>query len=211
MRGDLCLRGGRVLDVFSGRFRTVDVLVGGGRVLGFGGDARRTVDVGGTYLVPGLLDTHVHIESSQLSPASFARAVLAHGTTTVIADPHEIANVLGRDGIRYMLEATEELPLRILFTVPSCVPSSPFETSGAAIDADEVARLLSWDRILGLGEVMNYPGVLNGDPDLSAKLRAAHGRPVDGHAPGLSGDELSAYISAGPRTDHECSTLPEAE
>lgn len=211
MRGDLCLRGGRVLDVFSGRLRPVDVLVGGGRVLGFGGDARRTVDVAGAILVPGLVDTHVHIESSQLSPASFARAVLAHGTTTVIADPHEIANVLGADGIRCMLDATEGLPLRVLFMVPSCVPASPFETPGATLGADDVARLLTWDRVLGLGEVMNYPGVLRGDPDLTAKLRAARGRPIDGHAPGLSGDSLSAYVAAGPRTDHECSTLPEAQ
>ncbi|MEN6370176.1 MAG: adenine deaminase [Thermotogota bacterium] len=211
MRGDLCLRGGRVLDVFSGRLRTVDVLVGGGRVLGFGGDARRVVDVAGTILVPGLVDTHVHIESSQLSPASFTRAVLAHGTTTVVADPHEIANVLGTEGIRYMLDATEKLPLRVFFMVPSCVPASPFDSPGAVLDADEVDRLLTWDRILGLGEVMNYPGVLRNDPDLSAKLRAAHGRPIDGHAPGLSGDALSAYIAAGPRTDHECSTLAEAQ
>lgn len=211
MRGDLCLRGGRVLDVFSGRFRAVDVLVGGGRVLGFGGAARRTVDVDGMVLVPGLIDTHVHIESSQLSPTSFARAVLAHGTTTVVADPHEIANVLGTDGIRYMLDATAGLPLRVLFMVPSCVPASPFDAAGATLDANEVARLLTWDRVLGLGEVMNYPGVLGGDPDLSAKLRAAHGRPIDGHAPGLSGDALSAYVAAGPRTDHECSTLAEAQ
>jgi len=211
VRGDLCLRGGRVLDVFSGRLRPVDVLVGGGRVLGFGGDARRTVDVAGSVLVPGLVDTHVHIESSQLSPASFARAVLAHGTTTVVADPHEIANVLGTDGIRYMLDATEGLPLRVLFMVPSCVPASPFETPGATLGADDVARLLTWDRVLGLGEVMNYPGVLGGDPDLAAKLHAARGRPIDGHAPGLSGDALSAYVAAGPRTDHECSTLAEAQ
>ncbi|MDD5265388.1 MAG: adenine deaminase [Candidatus Bipolaricaulis sp.] len=211
MRGDLCLRGGRVLDVFSGRLRAVDVLIGGGNVLGFGGDARRTVDVAGAVLVPGLVDTHVHIESSHLSPASFARAVLAHGTTTVIADPHEIANVLGTDGVRYMLDATEGLALRVLFMVPSCVPASPFETPGATLDANDVARLLAWDRVLGLGEVMNYPGVLGGDPDLAAKLQAARGRPIDGHAPGLSGDALSSYVAAGPRTDHECSTLAEAQ
>ena len=211
MRADLCLRGGRVLDVFAGRFREVDILIGGGRILGFGGDARRTVDLGGAHVIPGLLDTHVHIESSHLSPVSFARAVAPHGTTTVVADPHEIANVLGSAGIRYMVDATADVPIRILFMVPSCVPASPFETAGTVLDADEVGRLLAWDRVLGLGEVMNYPGVLAGDPDLVRKLRAAQGRPIDGHAPGLSGEALRAYVAAGPRTEHECSTLAEAQ
>ncbi|MDD5219136.1 MAG: adenine deaminase [Candidatus Bipolaricaulis sp.] len=211
MRGDLALRGGRVLDVFSGRFRTADVLIGGGRIIGFGADARRSVNVDGTYLVPGLIDTHVHIESSQLSPASFAHAVLPHGTTTVIADPHEIANVLGVDGVRQMLADTEGLALRVFFMAPSCVPASPFETSGARIGAEEIALLLGWERVLGLGEVMNYPGVVRGDPEVMAKLRAARGRPIDGHAPGLRGDALATYIAAGPQTDHECSTLAEAE
>ncbi len=211
MKGDLCLRGGQVLDVFAGRFRAASVLIADGRVLGFGDRARRTVDVKGCFLVPGLIDAHVHIESSQLSPASFARAVIAHGTTTVIADPHEIANVLGVDGVRYMLAATEGLALRVLLMAPSCVPATPFETAGARIGPEDVALLLGWDRVLGLGEVMNYPGVLAGDPDVSAKLAAARGRPIDGHAPGLSAEALSAYISAGPRTDHESSSLAEAE
>ena len=199
------------MDVISGEIRQGDLAVAGGYIVGFGARrAEEIIDLKGKYLVPGLIDAHVHIESSQLSPAEFARAVLPHGTTCVIADPHEIANVLGLRGIRYMLRATESLPLRVFFMAPSCVPSSPLENAGAMLSAEEIKEVLSWDRVLGLGEVMNFPGVLSRDPEVWAKLEAAHGKPIDGHAPGLSGYELWAYRLAGPRTEHECTLLREA-
>lgn len=208
---DLLLRGARIVDVISGEIRQGDLAVAGGYIVGFGArKAEEIIDLKGKYLVPGLIDAHVHIESSQLSPAEFARAVLPHGTTCVIADPHEIANVLGLRGIRYMLRATESLPLRVFFMAPSCVPSSPLENAGATLSAEEIKEVLSWDRVLGLGEVMNFPGVLSRDPEVWAKLEAAHGKPIDGHAPGLSGYELWAYRLAGPRTEHECTLLREA-
>lgn len=199
------------MDVILGEIRQGDLAVAGGYIVGFGArKAEEIIDLEGKYLVPGLIDAHVHIESSQLSPAEFARAVLPHGTTCVIADPHEIANVLGLRGIRYMLRATESLPLRVFFMAPSCVPSSPLENAGATLSAEEIKEVLSWDRVLGLGEVMNFPGVLSRDPEVWAKLEAAHGKPIDGHAPGLSGYELWAYRLAGPRTEHECTLLREA-
>ncbi|RLE32207.1 adenine deaminase [Candidatus Acetothermia bacterium] len=208
---DLLLRGARIVDVILGEIRQGDLAVAGGYIVGFGArKAEEIIDLKGKYLVPGLIDAHVHIESSQLSPAEFARAVLPHGTTCVIADPHEIANVLGLRGIRYMLRATESLPLRVFFMAPSCVPSSPLENAGAMLSAEEIKEVLSWDRVLGLGEVMNFPGVLSRDPEVWAKLEAAHGKPIDGHAPGLSGYELWAYRLAGPRTEHECTLLREA-
>jgi len=208
---DLLLKGGHVLDVFSGEFVRRDVAVAGGLVVGFGAaEAREVVDISGKYLVPGLIDSHVHIESSQVSPAEFARAVVPRGTTCVIADPHEIANVLGLEGVAYMLAATEGLPLRAFFMAPSCVPASPLETAGAALSPHDISELLSRERVLGLGELMNFPGTVSGDPGVLAKLEAAGGRPVDGHAPGLSGPELWAYVLAGPDTDHECTGLEEA-
>ncbi len=212
MRADLLLRDGRILDLFSGTFFRGDIAISDGRIAGFGAsDPGEVRDLRGRWVVPGLIDSHVHIESSQLSPAGFVRAVLPHGTTCVIADPHEIANVLGIRGIRYMLDATEGLPFRAYFMAPSCVPASPYETSGAVLDHGKIAEVLAFDRVLGLGEVMNYPGVVGGDPEVMAKLAAAAGRPIDGHAPGLSAEALWSYVSAGPRTDHECTSLAEAE
>ena len=208
---DLLLRNGMVLDLFSGSFFCGDVAVKDGVIVGFGAcEARETIDLDGDFLIPGLIDAHMHIESSQLMPAEFARAVLPHGTTTVIADPHEIANVLGLAGIRYLLDATEDLPLRAFLMAPSCVPATPLETSGAELSAAEITEVLGWERVIGLGEMMNFPGVIGMDPGVHAKLAAARGRPIDGHAPGLVGPDLWAYVLAGPRTDHECTTLDEA-
>ena len=208
---DLVLRNGRVLDVFSGRFRKTDLAIAEGRIVGFGAtDAGQSIDLEGAWVVPGLIDAHVHIESSQSTPGAFARAVVPHGTTAVIADPHEIANVLGLEGIRYMLSASDGLPLGVFFMAPSCVPSCPFESAGAELGPDEIAEMLRWDRVLGLGEMMNYPGVIHGDSDVLAKLAAAKGMPIDGHAPGLSGQDLWTYVTAGPMTDHECTTVEEA-
>lgn len=207
---DLLLKGGRVLDVFSGAFVETDVALAGGRIVGYGAaPGTPTVRLDGAWLVPGLIDAHVHIESSQLSPASFAAAVVPHGTTTVVTDPHEIANVLGLEGVRYMLEATAALPLRVLLTAPSCVPASPFETAGAILSEREVSEMLTWERVVGLGELMNFPGAICGDASMWAKLRAARNLPIDGHAPGLSGPGLWAYALAGPTTDHECTELAE--
>ena len=211
MPAEILLRNARILDVFSGQFFLGELALAQGQILGFGGEAERVVDVDGAYIIPGLIDAHVHIESSKLSPREFAKAVLPRGTTAVVADPHEIANVLGAEGIRWMIEATKNLPLRVFFMAPSCVPASPLETPGAVLSAREIREILSWERVLGLGEVMNFPGVLAGDPDLLAKLEAANGRPIDGHAPGLSGPALWAYVRAGPKTDHECTSLSEAE
>ena len=210
-RAELLLRNGNVLDVFSGKFRETDLAIVDGRIAGFGAsNPAEERDLGGAWIIPGLIDAHVHIESSQLSPGEFARAIVPHGTTCVIADPHEIANVLGLDGIRYMLEASRHLPLTALFMAPSCVPSCSFESPGAILGPGEIREILTWERVLGLGEVMNYPGVVHGDPDVHAKLAAARGRPIDGHAPGFSGRDLWCYAAAGPRTDHECTTLEEA-
>ncbi|MEA3239652.1 MAG: amidohydrolase family protein, partial [Candidatus Bipolaricaulota bacterium] len=209
---DILLKNARILDVFAGVFFESDVAISGGVITGFGAAAaRETLDLDGAWLIPGLIDAHMHIESTQLSPVELARAILPHGTTTVIADPHEIANVLGLPGIRYMLEASKNLPLEVLVMAPSCVPATHLETSGARITSEDIEQMLTWERILGLGEVMNYPGVINLDPEMVAKLRAARGRPIDGHAPGLSGPDLWAYVISGPRTDHECTTLAEAQ
>ncbi len=198
--------------MFSGQFFPADLAIASGKILGFGAEeAERVVNVDGAFLVPGLIDSHVHLESSKLSPREFARAVLPHGTTTVIADPHEIANVHGLEGIRWMIEATRDLPLRVFFMAPSCVPASPLETPGAILGPEEIREILAWERVIGLGEVMNFPGVLAGDPPLMEKIAVAAGKPIDGHAPGLSGPDLWAYIRAGPRTDHECISLSEAE
>lgn len=208
---DLLVQGAQVLDVFSGQFRPGDLAIHGGTVVGFGAlQAQKVERMEGAFIVPGLIDAHVHLESSRLSPQEFARAVVARGTTAVIADPHEIANVLGLEGLRYMLRATEHLPLKVFFMAPSCVPASPLETAGAVLGAAEIAQVFSWPRVLGLGEVMNFPGALAGDCDLWAKIEAARGRAVDGHAPGLTGPSLWAYALSGPRTDHECTSLEEA-
>lgn len=212
MVADLFLRGGRLLDVFSGRFFLGNLACSSGKILGFGAEeAEQVVDLDGAFVVPGLIDAHVHLESSRLSPREFARAILPHGTTAVIADPHEIANVLGMAGIRWMIEATRGLPLRVFFMAPSCVPASPLETSGAVLGPKEIQTMLSWERVIGLGEVMNFPGVLAGTPELLEKIAAAAGKPIDGHAPGLRGPDLWSYVRAGPHTDHECIAFEEAQ
>ena len=174
--------------------------------------ARHTIDLQGLYLTSGLFDAHVHIESSLLSPAEFARIITPRGTTAVVADPHEIANVLGYDGINWMLRASEGLPLDVYMMAPSCVPATDFDTAGASLYASDLAPFLREDRVLGLGEVMNYPGVLTGDPRVMDKLSLfwENRRPIDGHAPGLSGADLSAYVLAGIRSDHEATTAAEA-
>ena len=164
------------------------------------------------YILPGFIDAHIHIESSMLTPSRFAEAVVPHGTTSVVSDPHEIANVLGIPGIKYMIEDASTVPLNVFFTAPSCVPATSFETSGAVIGSKEIDEILKYKEMVALGEMMNFPGVLSGDPEVMAKIAAAknHGKPVDGHAPLLSGNDLCKYIAAGISTDHECTLKEEA-
>ena len=209
---DLLLAGGRVANVFTAEWERADLAVAGGVVVGVGPgyEAETVVDVSGAWLLPGFLDAHVHIESSLATPAEFARAVLPHGTTTVVCDPHEIANVHGVEGIRWMLEASEGLPLDVRMMASSCVPATDLGTAGAVLDADALRALGEHPRVLGLAEVMNFPGVVHGDPGVLEKLEAFRGRPVDGHAPGLGGKALAAYALAGPGSDHECTSAGEA-
>jgi len=199
-----------VINVFTSEVEEVDVAIAGGFVAGLGPgyDAVSVIDLGGRFLVPGLIDAHVHVESSMATPREFARAVVPHGTTTVVSDPHEIANVHGMVGIQYMLEASEGLPLTVFVMASSCVPATPMGTAGAEWDSGALRDLLSHPRVLGLAEVMNFPGVIFEDPSVMAKLSAFSGRVVDGHAPGVRGQALNAYIAGGPSSDHE-STSPE--
>ena len=208
---DLCLRQCRLVNVLSGTIETVDLAVYDGHIAGWGSyEAVQTIDAGGMYLCPGFIDGHIHIESTLLSPHQFCAAVLPWGTTSVVADPHEIANVLGLDGIRYFLEATSELPLDVYFNLPSCVPATHLETSGARLGAADLASLLPHPRILGLAEMMNFPGVLMALPDIVEKLLLFRHSVVDGHAPRLDGLGLNAYLSTGIGSDHECTLLSEA-
>ena len=208
---DLLLKNARMVNVLSGEIHPADIAVYGGKVVGFGAyQASQEIDLGGRYVCPGLMDAHVHLESSMVQPAEFARAVVPLGTTSVICDPHEIANVLGMEGVQYILDASEGLPLHVYVMVPSCVPATHMETAGAELTADDVVKLMKHERVLGLAEMMNFPGVLYRVPQVLAKLKAAGDRPVDGHAPGLSGLDLNAYIAAGVGSDHECTDPEEA-
>lgn len=211
-KADLLLMNAEVVNVFSGDIVKDHVAISKDRIVGFGKySAHKVIDLDGKYLCPGLIDGHVHIESSLLSVPEYARAVVPLGTTAVIADPHEIANVLGLDGIRYMLFSSKDLPLDVYIMLSSCVPTSHLETAGASLTASDLSILINDERILGVAEVMNYPFVLKEDPGTLEKIAVARRHVVDGHAPGLSGKKLSAYISAGIRSDHECRTLEEAE
>jgi adenine deaminase len=211
-KADLLIRNGRVVDVFSGQIEKRDVAVFAGVIIGFGDyKAKRTVDVRGDFLCPGLIDGHVHIESSMVTVPEFAKAVLPNGTTTVVIDPHEIANVLGRQGIRFMAESAKGVPLNVFVMIPSCVPATHMETSGAILNARDLKPLLKEPWALGLAEMMNFPGVIFRDPEVLRKIETAKGRRIDGHAPLLSGKGLAAYLAAGIRSDHECTSPKEAK
>ncbi len=208
---DLVITGGRVLSVFTREWLDVDVAVTDGHVVGLGdyrGHLR--LDVEGGYVVPGLIDAHVHIESSKLMLEQFARAVMAHGTTAVVADPHEIANVLGTDGVHWLLDACDEVPLDVFVMAPSCVPASPLESPRRPFSLGDMAGLLRRRRVLGVAEMMNFPGVIAGRPAELAKLETGLTEHVDGHAPGVRGPALNAYLAAGIASDHECATYEEA-
>jgi adenine deaminase len=214
---DLLLTGGSLVNVLSGEIYQADVALSGDRIAGVSMTrgayrAHTVLDVGGQYVAPGFIDGHVHIESSLLQPAEFAGAVLPHGTTSVVSDPHEIANVHGLDGIRYMLAASEGLALRVFVMLSSCVPATDMETAGASLLADDLAALIDIPRVLGVAEMMNYPGVVNGSDDMVDKALLGHRKRlrVDGHAPLVSGLALQAYIAAGITSDHESVSAAEA-
>ena len=212
-KADLVLKNATYVNVFSGELATGDIAVCQGLVVGMGTyEGFEEVDMTGRIVCPGFLDAHIHLESSLVSPAEFARAVLPHGTTTVITDPHEIANVMGTDGIDYMLSATEELPVDVRFMIPSCVPASPVDESGANLDHRDIDSFFLHPRVQGLAEMMNFPGVVGADPATVAKIitSQAHHKKIDGHAPGLSGNALNAYMAAGVYSDHECDTAEDA-
>lgn len=212
VQADLVLRNARVVNVFTGEIVPADVAVDGGYVVGVGryDKGRETVDLEGRYLCPGFVNAHCHVESSMVVPQRYCREELRHGVTTLITDPHEIANVAGLEGIRYMLDASEGAPVNYYVMLPSCVPSTPFEHAGAVLDAEELLTLKDHPRVLGLGEMMNYPGVAGCDAGVLAKLEGFGDRVVDGHAPGITGRGLQAYAAAGIRTDHESVAWAEA-
>jgi adenine deaminase len=209
--GDLLFHNGRVVNVFTGEVEETDVLVHDGRVAGLGDGyrARQTVDLNGAYLLPGLVNGHTHIESSMLWVGEYARAVVPHGTAVAVTDLHEIANVAGLAGMRQVLEAAAGLPLELRLMAASCVPATDLETSGATLGPDDIAQAMALPGVIGLGEMMNFPGVVAGDSACLEKIDAVGTRPVDGHAPGLGGKALNAYLAAGPRSDHETTRLEE--
>ena len=210
---DLVLKNATYVNVFSGELEKRDIAVAEGLIVGLGSySGAEEVDMTGKIVCPGFIDAHIHLESSLVSPAEFARAVIPHGTTTVITDPHEITNVMGEAGIEYMLASTEGLPVDVRFMIPSCVPASPMDESGANLDYRDIDSFFEHPRVQGLAEMMNFPGIISADSEAVAKIVAsqAHHKKIDGHAPGLRGNDLNAYISAGVYSDHECADMEDA-
>jgi len=208
---DLLLKNARIVNTFTGEIEQADVAIYGDRIAGVGDydKAKEIIDLQGRFLAPGLINGHTHIESSMLHPARYAQAVIPRGTLAVVTDLHEIANVCGSEGIKFVTDLARKLPLDMLFMAPSCVPATHLETSGARINSKEVKRILAHPKIIGLGEMMNFPGVVSGDEEVLKKISASKGKVIDGHAPGLGGKELNAYLSAGILSDHESTTLEE--
>lgn len=212
-KADLVLKNAKYLNVFSNEFLSGDIAVANGLIAGVGKyDGKTEIDVSGKLVLPGFIDAHIHLESSMVTPAEFAKAVVAHGTTTVITDPHEITNVMGIDGVEYMIQASQNLPIDVHFMMPSCVPATEIDENGAELDCKDIDLYLDNKKVLGLAEMMNYVGVINGDKNVLSKIvtSQAHHKKIDGHAPELSGNDLNAYIAAGVYSDHECSTFENA-
>lgn len=212
-KADLVLKNAKYLNVFSNEFLCGDIAVANGLIAGVGKyDGKTEIDVSGKLVLPGFIDAHIHLESSMVTPAEFAKAVVAHGTTTVITDPHEITNVMGIDGVEYMIQGSQNLPIDVHFMMPSCVPATEIDESGAELDCKDIDLYLDNKKVLGLAEMMNYVGVINGDKNVLSKIvtSQAHHKKIDGHAPELSGNDLNAYIAAGVYSDHECSTFENA-
>ena len=211
---DLVIKNCRIVDVGSGEIRQGDIAIVQGLIAGTGDyEGREVLDARGLYAIPGMIDAHIHIESAFVTPEEISRLLVPFGTTTIIADPHEIANVAGLTGLAYMLDAAEKAALHIEYVVPSCVPAPPFENAGAILEAEDLEAPLADERILGLGEFMNFPGIIHADPAVLDKIMAAKkaNKLIDGHSPGISGKELCAYASAGILADHECSTREEMQ
>lgn len=212
-KADLVLKNAKYLNVFSNEFLCGDIAVANGLIAGVGKyDGKTEIDVSGKLVLPGFIDAHIHLESSMVTLAEFAKAVVAHGTTTVITDPHEITNVMGIDGVEYMIQASQNLPIDVHFMMPSCVPATEIDESGAELDCKDIDLYLDNKKVLGLAEMMNYVGVINGDKNVLSKIVTSqdHHKKIDGHAPELSGNDLNAYIAAGVYSDHECSTFENA-
>ena len=209
---DLLLTNARVVNVFTGEIEPGNVAICGDRIAGVGDyhQAKQVLDLGGKYIAPGLINGHIHPESSMLDIGQYAQAVVPHGTTAFITDLHEIANVCGLEGIRYVLNCARRLPFDLFLMAPSCVPATHLETSGASLDPEQIRQVLRWKSCIGLGEVMNFPGVLGGDEAVLSKIDLARGKIVDGHAPGVAGKDLNAYIAAGILSDHESVSIEEA-
>src|SRR4030042_3830418 len=210
---DLLLKNAKIINTFVGIIEEGNVAICGDRVAGIGNyqKAKKAIDLKGSYLAPGLINGHTHIESSMLHPAQYAQAVVPRGTSTLITDLHEITNVAGLKGMRFVMDWARRLPLDMFFMVPSCVPATHMETSGAEITAYDIRKALRWKNVIGLGEMMNFPGIINGIEQVLTKVIAARDRVIDGHAPGVSGRQLNAYISAGIHSDHESTARKEGE
>ncbi len=207
---ELVLKNCKIINVFTHEIHENDIAINNGKIIGFGDyKAKKYIDVKGKYVSPGLIDSHMHLESTLVTPQRLAEIVVPNGTTTIIADPHEIANVLGVKGINYLIDSSKDIPLNIFFMIPSCVPATSFEDTGATIDYKDTQELLKKDLVLGLGELMDYPSVINGDKEILKKMELAKRKIVDGHAPGLMNKELNAYMINGVKTDHECATIEE--
>lgn len=212
-KAELVLKNATYLNVFTNEFLQGDIAISQGFFIGIGDyEGDEEIDMTGKTIVPGFIDGHLHLESSIVSPGQYAAAVLPHGTTAIVADPHEIGNVLGETGIDYILDATKKLPLDVYIMMSSCVPATPFDESGTTINHKMIAKYLKNERVLGLAELMNFPGVIHTDHEVMKKIQVTmkEGKMIDGHAPGLTGKALNAYVTAGIGSDHECTTAEEA-
>ncbi|MEO6181951.1 MAG: amidohydrolase family protein, partial [Verrucomicrobiota bacterium] len=208
---ELVFRNANLVNVLSGEIYREHVAVDDGRIVGLGDyEGKKIIELDGAYLAPSFIDGHFHVESTMLTVPEFTRAAVPHGTGAMVIDPHEYANVLGLEGIRYVLDSSKNLPIDFFIMLPSCVPATPLESAGAKFTADDLALMIGDDRIAGIAELMNYPGVFLGMESELAKIRAGKGKAIDGHAPGLRGKNLNAYVLAGVRSDHESTEFEEA-